>query len=220
VFFWGLLAARVVPHLLKLPRPVLLVGGMATALVLYLFCYQWLHLAVSRPWLWKYKLHRLDRWIVEVPLFVTATLVMVNFERLRHGAKDVLKKSIAPLAVACFAGFVLVQTIYATQVEDIKAATQSEGRFMAHLAGLLFLGGFVAISHSRFVHALAPLGRYTYSVFLVHMLIIEIIRPPAAYVYGYGTPLFTFLSSLVVFAIGLGVAWLIQNLRPLKFLRA
>jgi hypothetical protein len=52
------------------------------------------------------------------------------------------------------------------------------------------------------------------------MLIIEIIRPPAAHVYGYGTPSFTFLSSLVVFAIGLGVAWLIQNLRPLKFLRA
>lgn len=220
VFFWGTIAAAVVPHLLKVSRPALLLGGLATAVVLYLFCFRWLHFAVSRPWLWEYKLHRLDRWIVDVPLFVTATLVMLNFERLGRRAKSALKKASVLLALACFAGFVIVQTIYAAQVEAIKAATHTEGRFMAHLAGLLFLGGFIALNRSRFVRFLAPLGRYTYLVFLVHMLVIEVVRPPATQIYGYGTPLFTFLSSLVVFAIGLGLAWLIQNLRPLKFLRA
>jgi peptidoglycan/LPS O-acetylase OafA/YrhL len=117
-------------------------------------------------------------------------------------------------------GFVAAQLIYSTNVDAIKAATHTEGRFMANIAAVFLLAGFLALNRSRFVAKLAPLGRYTYLAFLCHMLVIELLRSPLKDVPGYGSVGVAFASSVLVFALSLGVSWLIQNTRFLKALRA
>lgn len=220
VFFWGVLSARAVPRLLELPRPVLYIGGLVLAVAVYAFCFRWLHFAVSRPWLWKFHLHRLDRWIVEIPLFVSATLFVVGYYRLKESAKATLHRMAVSIACISVAGFLAMEAIYAINVEAIRAATATEGRFMAHAAGGLLLCALLSVNGSKAVRLLAPLGRYTYLVFLSHILFVELFRIIDQDVPGYGTVTFSLLTAMVIFLVSLGFSWCIQNYRPLRFLRA
>ncbi len=220
VFFWGVFCTRLVAGLKRLPASVVVVLGVATAYALYRFCYGWLFFAVSRPWLWKYHLHRLDRWIVEVPLIITATFVFVSFFRLGSSARALLQRKSRALSWVFFAAFVAIECIYATQAEAIQKATQSEGRFMAHLAGMFLLGAFVCRNRQAIINKLAPLGRYTYLVFLMHMLLIDELERFAHLVPGHGTVWFSIASTALIFAVGLGLAWAIQRFSVLRLLRA
>jgi fucose 4-O-acetylase-like acetyltransferase len=220
VFFWGVLATLWVPRLLKLPQWLLLVGGAITSTALYWFCYRWLHFAVSRPWLWEYHLHRLDRWIVEIPPFVTATLGATFFFRLSTQSREFLKKKRVPLAALGLLGFAASQTIYATQLDAIQAATHTQGRFMANSAALFFLVFAAALSSTGLVARIAPWGRYTYVAFLAHMLFVELIRDSFKSLPGYGSAWFALGSSLLVFGASLWFSWAVAHTRALRFLRA
>src|SRR5690606_31880756 len=81
IFFWGVIASWLTPRLNRLPLLAATVGGALSCIGIYWFCYRWLHFSLSRYWLWDYHLHRLDRWIVEVPPFMAATWGAILFYR-------------------------------------------------------------------------------------------------------------------------------------------
>ncbi len=220
IFFWGVLAAWATPRLNRLPLPAVTIGGAVVCALLYVFCYRWLHFALSRYWLWDYHLHRLDRWIVEVPPFVTATWGAILFYRWSKPAQDYMERQLIPLAAIGFLGFFIVQFLYANQIDLIRRSTHTEGRFMGNIAALFLLGAFLAVDGKALVRKLAPLGRFTYIAFLIHMLVIEFLRHPVKSMPGYGTLWFSLVTSLVVFALSLLLSRTIQKHRILSFLRA
>ena len=91
---------------------------------------------------------------------------------------------------------------------------------MGNIAALFLLGGFLALDGKAIARLLAPLGKYTYLAFLVHMLFIEILRIPVLSIPGYGTLWVTLLTSVLVFALSLGFSRLVSSYRLLAFLRA
>jgi hypothetical protein len=220
VFFWGQLAAWAAPRLNKVKLPVLILGGALGCVALYLFCYRWLFFVLDRYWLWKYHLHRLDRWVDEVPPFVTAAWGALVFYRLGHRAKQFMHRRLVLITVIGFFGFFLAEAIYAGQVMRIKEATQTEGRFMGNIAALFLLGAFLALDGKTLVRTLAPLGKYTYLAFLVHMLVIELLRIPVLSIPGYGTLWVSLLTSLLVFALSIVVSRVVSQYKVLAFLRA
>lgn len=220
VFFWGVLAAWVTPRIKRLPISWLASGGLLISIALYWICYGWLFFAVSRYWLWQFHLHRLDRWIDEVPPFVAATWGAILFHRAGRRTQDFLRSRLIPLAVLGFLGFLSAQFVYASQIDTIRGSTHTDGRFMANIAALFLLGTFLAMDGRALVRLLAPLGRFTYLAFLVHMLVIEVLRGPVKDLPGYGTLLFSLVTSIVVFALSLLISRVIQRSKPLAFLRA
>lgn len=220
IFFWGVIAAWLTPRLNRLPFVVVSVGGAIACIGIYWFCYRWLHFALSRYWLWDYHLHRLDRWIVEVPPFFAATWGTILFHRARRPTQEFFKRQIIPLAAIGFLGFFIVQFLYANQIDAIRRSTHTEGRFMGNIAALFLLGAFLAVDGRALIRKLAPLGRYTYLAFLSHMLVIEVLRAPLSSLPGYGTLWFSFLSSIGCFALSLLASRMIQRYSLFKLLRA
>lgn len=220
IFFWGVLAAWLTPRASRLPISWLAVGGLFVSIFVYWVCYRWLFFAVNRYWLWNYHLHRLDRWIDEVPPFVTATWGALLFHRSSLRVQDFFKRQLIPLAVIGFIGFFVAEFLYASQIDVIRRSTHTDGRFMGNIAAIFLLGAFLAMDGRILVQKLAPLGRFTYLAFLSHMLVIEVLRDPVKYLPGYGTLWFSFLTSVVVFALSLLVSRVIARNNTLAFLRA
>jgi surface polysaccharide O-acyltransferase-like enzyme len=220
VFFWGLLAAYSTPSLHRIPLRKFAIGGFLVSVAVYWFCYRWLFFALSREWLWKYHLHRLDRWVDEIPPFVTATWGALVFHRSRRRTQQFFERQLIPLAAIGLVGFFLAQFFYAHQIDAIRSSTQTDGRFMGNIAALFLLGAFLAMDGRALVRKLAPLGRFTYLAFLVHMLVVEVLRDPVKHLPGYGTLWFSFLTSIVVFILSLLLSRVIQRSKHLALLRA
>lgn len=220
IFFWGLLAAYLTPVLRRIPLRTFALGGFVVSIAVYWLCYRWLFFAVSREWLWKYHLHRLDRWIDEIPPFVAATWGALVFQRSRRRTQEVLQRQLIPLAALGLLGFFIAQFLYANQIDAIRSATQTDGRFMGNIAALFLLGAFLALDGRALVRKLAPLGRLTYLTFLVHMLVVEFLRAPVKHLPGYGTLWFSFITSAFVFVFSLLLSRFIQQNKHLALLRA
>ena len=219
VFFWSLLASRLVPLLLKRSALTIFIFGTAIAVLVYWYCYTSLFFSVDRPWLWSWHLHRLDRWIVEVPPFVTAVVGALAYYRLKEERRSLIARHLKTIAICGALSFIAIQSLYLLQLKEIREATLSEGRFMANLAGLAILCTFLALARTSLVQRLAPLGRYTYLAFLCHMLIIELLRRPLQSVPGYGSVTFSLLASVLVLAGSLLVSYTIRKTPALKWLR-
>lgn len=219
IFVWGMVGTFVVPQLFRLHRRLLFVLAPAISLFLYWISYTWVWFAVDRYWLWDYHLHRLDRWIVEVPLYVSAVLLGSAFYQLTPWAYRQITRRAASIALGCLGVFLVAQFLYCAHLELIHEATRSEGRFLANVAGLCLLCGSALMSHTRFVQKLAPFGKYTYVAFLCHMLVLELLRGPMHRLPGYGTLPTALLGTFLVFGCSLGLSMLIVHQRWLKWLR-
>lgn len=220
VFVWSVVALVLVPLALKFEaRTVLILGGVVSC-ALYYYCYRHLFFSVDRAWLWSVSLHRLDRWIVEVPLFFSALTCSVYFYKLTLSQRERLQRRQNYIAVVAGAVFVGSELLYATHVDAIRSATMTEGRFMGNFAGAAILAGFLAKNQSRIVTFLSPLGRYTYVAFLGHIVVLELTSGLLKSIPGYGTLWFCLASSLGIFGASLGLSFLIARVRFLSFLRA
>jgi len=219
IFLWGLLGSLLARILLKRDPKTLTVVLVLLPPLIYWWCYRHLFLDLSRPWLWKWHLHRLDRWIVEVPPYLTALLAAVLVFRLPPGTRARLSQSPLTLTAMGLVGFLGAQFLYAQNVDAIFRTTLSAGRFMANISGAFLLLFFLGSERRAWLARLAPLGKYTYGAFLSHMLFIEFGRQPIKEVSGYGSPWLACLCSVLVFMASLGLSWLIQQTRLLRWLR-
>lgn len=219
VFFWSLLASLITPLLLRRSALSILTFGGLIAALSYWYCYAHLFLTVDRPWLWSMHLHRLDRWIVEIPPFIAAVVGSLAYYRLAEEQRLSITRHFKTIAIVSALSFVGVQVIYWVMLEEISNATLSEGRFVANVAGLAILCTFLALARTPFVQRLAPLGRYTYLAFLCHMLLIEMLREPFSALPGYGSVIFSLFTSVLVLAGSLLVSYTIRKTPALKWLR-
>ncbi len=219
IYVWGLWGVWAVPRLMVIPPRLLMLAGPIGCAVVYWICYRYIFFWVDRPWLWKWHLHRLDRWIDEAPLYLSAIILGTAFYRTRASFKAALGRHRITLGWASLIAFALVQVLYSQHVDGIRAATGTEGRFMANLAGLALLAGSAAISHTRLIRALAPLGRFTYVAFLVHMLVLEAFRAPMKFLPAYGSIPTALLCTFWIFFISLGLSWLVARSKIFAWLR-
>jgi peptidoglycan/LPS O-acetylase OafA/YrhL len=219
IFFWGLVAFLLTPRLRVLSATTLLFWGALVSIGLYWFCYRRLHFAVSRPLLWKYHLHRLDRWIVEIPPFFAAFFGALVFHRLSEARRKWITDNALWLGALGLLLFIVTEYLYAQNVWAIKQATSTEGRFMGNFAALFLLVALLSARNTWLVERLSRQGRYTYVAFLCHMLFIELIRNRASALPGYGTAWFAWVTTMLLFLTSLGLSHVVASSKALRFLR-
>jgi peptidoglycan/LPS O-acetylase OafA/YrhL len=164
-------------------------------------------------------LHRLDRWIDEAPLYVSAILLGTIFYRLAPQVHARIRRHNVAVALVSVVLFLITQILYSIYVHIIRQQTGTDGRFMANIAGLALLCGSAAMSESKLIRNLAPIGRFTYVTFLVHMLVLELLRAPMKSLPGYGQVPTALFGTVLVFAVSLGVSWLVARFRLFAWLR-
>ncbi len=262
-FFASGVASAVVPKMRnwstrRVVTTILLASG-----VTYWFFYRVLFFALDRYWLIDWHLHRLDRWIDEIPLVVLAmgaalllnrrdvlpanapertveggaggalashralvpgrALVSNTLTLLSRGlaaqtasaARFLKSQKIAPWFVV---GFLITQLLYLRGYDVIHEMTHTQGRFMANLAGLCLLGAFLLAQPRRWMARLAPLGRYTYFAFLVHVLVIDWGFWRLSSLPGFGSLAFGFLSTVALFAICVQLGAFVKRIPALSWL--
>jgi fucose 4-O-acetylase-like acetyltransferase len=207
-FVVSLLAVAVGPALLRLRSRHLVAGVTVLIPSAYLATYLYTFPALDRAWLLRWHLHRLDRWVEEAP-FVVACLGLIALW-FREGADRVARatRSTRFVLVAMFAVlFIGVEVAFAFYGEELRQLTKSEGRFAAQAAGIALLGLALSLGgSSKLVRSAAWFGKHTYTIFLSHFLIIELANRHCWRLPGFGRLEFAVLSTIVVFAVGLGLS--------------
>lgn len=219
IFVWGLWGTWAVPRLVKVPTWLLWIGGLIVCAGVYWLAYTQVFFWVDRPWLWTYHLHRLDRWIDEAPLYIAAIILGTAFYKLSPRVKRALLKHPTSIAFVSVSVFLIGEVLYFEHAHFIREQTGTDGRFVANVIGLSLLTGSAALGNTRFIRALAPWGRFTYVAFLVHVLVLELLRDPMKQLPGYGTVPVATLCSLAIFAASVALSMLIARSRFLRWLR-
>jgi hypothetical protein len=225
--FAGTIAFWLVPRLLRYSPKQLAWGTAIAALVTYWLFYRVVFFAMDRLWAIDWHLHRLDRWIEEVPLMVASIFGSALFIRLctpAAGAPEVTRDSppargAAPrLAVAMLVCFVALEIFYLKGFTFIDLVTHSEGRFVANLAGLMLLGAMLSIGQRPWLDAIAPLGRLTYFAFLSHLVVLDMANATLAQLPGHGTLGFAISSTLLLLAVSVAIGAVVKRTPALKWL--
>jgi fucose 4-O-acetylase-like acetyltransferase len=160
-------ASWLMPRLTRLVQPRLLVGLLAATALCYWLCYGVLFFAIDRTWLVAWHLHRLDRWVEEVPLLVAAFSLSVALSSRTASAPC------PHLAALGFGAFLAAEVTYCLWVEPLRGWSGTEGRFVAHGAALALVVALSSLSSSQWTSRMARAGRATYFVFLSHVLLLD-----------------------------------------------
>ena len=225
--FAGTFAFWLVPRLLRYTPKQLAWATVIAAVVTYWVFYRVVFFAMDRLWAIDWHLHRLDRWIEEVPLMVASIFGSALFIRLSTpsgGVPDAVRdtppgRQAAPrLAVAMLVAFVALEIFYLKGFAFIDLVTHSEGRFIANLAGLMLLGAMLSIGQRRWLDAIAPLGRLTYFAFLSHLVLLDMANATLAQMPGHGTLGFALSSTLLLLAVSVAIGALAKRTPALQWL--
>lgn len=198
--FVGVATHAVAPRLLQLDTRRLVTLGVVLSVLSYLVCYGALALGPDRELLARWGLHRVDRWLEELPLAVTATFgIAIYLRELPRLAALGFRRRLRLSALA-LAGFALAECAYFFLLEPLRPYFWTEVRPLAHIAGALIFLSIVARRRSALIERLAPFGAATYFAFLAHVLVLDVIKVPLARLPGSTAPLF----QLAVAALVLG----------------
>jgi hypothetical protein len=226
--FAGTIAFWAVPHLLRLPLRRLAWTAAVVSVLTYWLFYRVVFFAMDRIWAIDAHLHRLDRWIEEIPLMVAAIFASALFIRLTvpqgtSAASGPSAPAVAPiglprLAIVLAVAFLALEVFYQQGFAFIDLVTHSEGRFVANLAGLLLLGIFLSLGSRPWIQAVAPLGRLTYFAFLSHVLLLDMANASLALLPGHGTLAFAILTTLLLMAVSVLIGSFVRRTAALKWL--
>lgn len=207
-FVVSIAASWLVPRLARPPRGRILLGVLGATAVCYWLCYRVLFFAIDRTWLVDWHLHRLDRWVEEIPLVVGA--LGLHLALANNRASGERQTGLAAVGVATF---IAVETSYVLWVEPIRSWTGGEGRFFAHGAAVALILALGNLRRGWWTSWLARASRVTYFVFLSHVLLLDLLGklwtrpaplPPLAF------------STLTTLTILLAAIALRQMLRPTR----
>lgn len=240
--FAGTVAFWVTPRLLRFTPAQLAWGGSIIALATYWLFYRVVFFALDRVWAIDHHLHRLDRWIEEIPLMVAAIFASALYiratsgrttdDRTRAASEPGTTATLPPpsvdtpaawvgaprIAIALTVGFVALEGFYYQGFAFIDLVTHSEGRFVANVAGLLLLGAFLTVGTRGWVATIAPLGRLTYFAFLFHVLLLDVLNAWLSLLPGHGTLAFAFVSTPLLLAACVLVGWFVRRSPALRWL--
>jgi len=225
--FAGTVTFWVMPKLVRLSMRRLAWTGALVALGTYWLFYRIVFFAMDRIWAIDAHLHRLDRWIEEVPLMVASIFASALFIKgsastesgaPAAGDSPPARAATPRLAWALAVLFVALEVFYQRGFAFIDLVTHSEGRFVANLAGLALLGTFLFASARRWVLTVAPLGRLTYFAFLSHVLLLDIANSFLAQLPGHGTLGFAIVCTLLLMAVCVLLGALARRTSALRWL--
>lgn len=242
-FTAGTIASIVAPRLMTLSTRTLIATALAASALFYWFCYRIAFFALDRYWAISWRLHRMDRWIEEIPLMVVAIFATALYVRLAgsrsrgelaggelHRAwshPPLSSQALSALPTAPSSGrlgavlilaFLALQAIYLEGYEFFQLVSKTEGRFVANAAGISLLGSFLAMGPRPWMRALAPLGRLTYFAFLAHVLFIDLFNGEMTRLPGYGTLAITLLSTMILFVVTVLLGAVARKYKALRWL--
>ncbi len=191
-------AHALAPRLYALPMKRLVTVGVLSSILSYSICYAALALGPERAFLSSVGLHRVDRWLEELPLAVTATFGVVIYLRELPRLAALGFRRRTRLSTFALGGFALAEVAYFFLLEPLRPHFWTEVRPLAHIAGALLFFAIVSRRRSRLIERIAPLGAATYFAFLAHVLVLDLIKVPLARLPGSTTPPFQFLVAVVV----------------------
>lgn len=199
--FAGIVASLVTPRLMAMTVPVL-----CTLFVLGSVFWYWLFdgvifFALDRPWELSLHLHRMDRWIEEIPLLLSGTVGVVLFQRLGAQADARVPSVPKPVyATLAFAAWVLMEWFYYSFAGALRLVSGGETRMVAHGAGALLFGAALLATEVRWIRWIARFSRHTYFVFLAHVVVLDGLSTPFSKTPGFGTVWFSVLCTLGIYA--------------------
>lgn len=206
------------PRLFVLPMKRLVALGVLTSALAYSACYTALALGPDRALLASLGLHRVDRWLEELPLAVTATFGVVIYLRELPRLAALGFRRRTRLSTLALGGFALAEAAYFFLLEPLRPHFWTEVRPLAHIAGALLFFTIVSRRRSRLIERIAPLGAATYFAFLAHVLVLDLIKVPLARLLGSTTPPFQFLVAVVVLGTCLALGHRLRRSQTFDFL--
>ena len=178
------------------PRDEMLGMCVLGGIIGYLVCYGGLFFLLPRGLLIDMHLHRIDRWVEELPLvFVvtSASLWALRGPSLRLSPK---------WAWLAFAVFALVEAFYSVNLERlVQLTSHQDARYISHLAGLSLFAGFLLVGNRGVLRRLGKLRHVTYFTYLSHIMVLEFTNPWVATFPGFGTLPFAILTTTLLFAV-------------------
>lgn len=214
----GAAAHALAPRLLAVPVGRLVRLGALSSVLSYSLFYGVLALGPDRALLSSIGLHRVDRWLEELPLAVTATFgIAIYLTQLPRLAALGFRRRIL-LSRLALGSFVLAELAYFFLLEPLRPYFWTEVRPLAHVAGALLFLVVVARRRSPLIERLAPFGAATYFAFLAHVLVLDVIKVPLARLPGSTTALFQLLVALGVLASCLLVGQRLRQNRAFDWL--
>jgi fucose 4-O-acetylase-like acetyltransferase len=217
-FFAATLASVCSGYLRRLETPVLATWvGLGVPFVYWALeahVFFWL----DRPWAVGAHLHRVDRWIEELPLALSAILVIPLVERLSAGAKLEGPISGRQLAVLPLFGAVLVEWAYYKLAEPLHPISGGETREFAHAVGACLMAAFFMMRDLPVMRPLGRLGRHTYFIFLGHVIVLDAVNALVHDTPAFGTLALSAAIVLGLFALGLVLGPIVLKIPVLRWL--
>jgi hypothetical protein len=219
--FAGTYASFATRFLLKMSIPALAtLFGVSTLFWYWLFDGVFFF-ALDRPWELSWHLHRLDRWIEEVPLVLSATPAIVLFHKAREVRERNQETEFMPRSfygLFAFVGFCLVEWFYFEKAEVLRPFTGGESRMVAHTAGALLLMAALLSTKVSWIKRAAPLARHTYFVFLAHVVALDALSPTFHRMSGFGTVWFSALCTLGIYVLCAAVGPIVKKMPGLRYM--
>jgi len=230
-FLVGTLTSFVTPYFRRLETTVLATWvGLGIPFFYWLFQAQ-LFFALDRPWELGLHLHRLDRFIEEMPLVLSAIVAFPLLERLALGSQGqggqtpVVHPASEPslirreyFAIFPFIAFVILDWQYFVWAEPLQPYTGGESRSFAHALGCLLLAVCILVRDVPVFRKLSRFGRHTYFVFLGHVIVLDTINGPLQMFPGFGTWQFSLLVTFGIFAFGTALGPFFSRIPGLRLL--
>lgn len=215
-FLASTLCATLMPRLLAWPERTLAWTMVACALGSYFFSYGLLLPTLDHGGLATWSLVRLGRYIEEAPLALTAIFAVAWYGKARVRLGQWGARGRRRLATRLGLAFILVQMAYFFALEPLRHLFWTEVRAFANVLGALWLAICVALRKNRPIAWLARFGRATYFAFLVHQLLLDLVKVPLERLPGHGGAPFALLTSAGIFLASLTLGTWVPKVRWLR----
>jgi len=217
-FLASVVTAGLMPRLLALEERTLALALVACVLLSYGVVYGVLLPTLDHGGLARLSLVRLGRYVEEAPLALSALFGVALYGKHRRRLGRLGAQRRRRLGVGLGLAFLFGQTAYFFALEPLRHLFWTEVRLFANMLGSLLLSLCLAMRGNTVVAWLARFGRATYFAFLVHQLLLDLIKVPLAGVPGHGGLALALLTTAGVFGASLALGVWVPKVPGLRAL--
>jgi hypothetical protein len=217
-FLASALTAGLMPRLLALQQRTLTLALVACVLLTYSATYGVLLPTLDHGGLARLSLVRLGRYIEEAPLALSALFGVALYGKHREKLGRLGAPRRRRLGALLGLAFLLTQLAYFFALEPLRHLFWTEVRLFANLAGCLLLSLCLAWRKDAVISWLSRFGRATYFAFLVHQLLLDLIKVPLAGVPGHGGLALALITTAGVFGVSLALGVWVPKVPGLRAL--
>jgi len=214
-FLSSALTAVLMPHLLALSERTLWRAFVACALASYALAYALLP-TLDQEGLRRMGLVRLARYVEEAPLALAAMFGVALYGKTRRRLGRFGKRRRLYLAGLLATAFAITQIAYFFALEPLRVLLWTEVRIFANVLGALWLGLCLALRNGAAIGLLSKFGRATYFAFLVHQLLLDMIKVPLEHLVGHGHLGPALAATIAIFSVALALGVWVPRVRALR----